>query len=141
MEIVEPHAQWLGLTLATLSALYLSYIYVSSKREAAVPFNVPLPPELRANWSWTGRNWEDATGEERRVLEGQARGQWDKNLVMSYCPADGRVLGSGIRPATAEGVDRAVEAAGRAQVEWARSSFGERRRVLRTLLKCVYPWY
>lgn len=54
---------------------------------------------------------------------------------MSYCPADGRVLGNGIKPETAEGIDRAVQAAKEAQVEWAETTFSERRRVLRTLLK------
>lgn len=56
---------------------------------------------------------------------------------MSYCPADGRVLGTGIKPATPETVDQAVKAAANAQVEWARTTFAERRQVLRTLLKCV----
>lgn len=56
---------------------------------------------------------------------------------MSYCPADGRVLGTGIKPATPETVDQAVKAAANAQVEWARTTFAERRQVLWTLLKCV----
>jgi acyl-CoA reductase-like NAD-dependent aldehyde dehydrogenase len=56
---------------------------------------------------------------------------------MSYCPADGRVLGSGIKPATADDVDRAIQAASRAQEQWATTTFAERRRVLKTLLKCV----
>ncbi|ODM20299.1 hypothetical protein SI65_03352 [Aspergillus cristatus] len=137
MEHLEPHTQWLPIALLTLTTIYLTTIYVSHKREAAVPFNVPLPPEIRSNYNWTGKSWDDVTGEQRRVLEGQARGQWDKDLIMSYCPADGRVLGSGIRPATREVVERAVEAAGSAQVEWARTGFAERRRVLRTLLRYV----
>lgn len=59
---------------------------------------------------------------------------------MSYCPADGRVLGNGTKPETKDGVDRAIKAAKNAQVEWARTSFAERRKVLRTLLKYVaYP--
>jgi acyl-CoA reductase-like NAD-dependent aldehyde dehydrogenase len=56
---------------------------------------------------------------------------------MSYCPADGRVLGNGIKPATVEDVNEAVRAAGAAQREWATSTFVERRKVLRTLLKYV----
>ena len=56
---------------------------------------------------------------------------------MSYCPADGTVLGTGIKPATAETVDLAVTAAQKAQAEWARTDFSQRRRVLRTLLKYV----
>jgi acyl-CoA reductase-like NAD-dependent aldehyde dehydrogenase len=56
---------------------------------------------------------------------------------MSYCPADGRVLGTGIKPATPDDVDRAVQAAQKAQEQWADTSFAERRRVLKTLLKWV----
>lgn len=56
---------------------------------------------------------------------------------MSYCPADGRVLGTGIKPATPDDVDRAVNAAKRAQEQWASTTFAERRRVLKTLLKYV----
>lgn len=56
---------------------------------------------------------------------------------MSYCPADGRVLGNGIKPATVEDVNKAVGAAKAAQREWARTTFVERRKVLRSLLKYV----
>jgi acyl-CoA reductase-like NAD-dependent aldehyde dehydrogenase len=58
---------------------------------------------------------------------------------MSYCPADGRVLGNGIKPATVEDVNDAVQAAKAAQREWAKTSFAERRKVLRTLLKYDSP--
>lgn len=138
MELLEPHTQWLSIALVSISALYLTTIYVSHKRESAVPFNVPLPPEIRSNYNWAGKNWDDITGEKKRVLENQARGQWDKDLIMSYCPADGRVLGNGVQPATREVVEKAVEDAASAQVEWAKTGFAERRKVLRTLLRCAY---
>lgn len=56
---------------------------------------------------------------------------------MSYCPADGRVLGNGIKPATVEDVNTAVRAAKDAQREFAKTTFAERRQILRTLLKYV----
>lgn len=56
---------------------------------------------------------------------------------MSYSPADGRVLGNGIKPATVEDVNKAVQVAGAAQPEWAKTTFADRRKVLRTLLKYV----
>lgn len=56
---------------------------------------------------------------------------------MSYCPADGRILGNGIKPASVEDVNEAVRAAKAAQHEWAETSFAERKKVLRTLLKYV----
>lgn len=57
---------------------------------------------------------------------------------MSYCPADGRVLGNGIKPATVEDANEVVRIAKDAQPEWAKTTFAERRKVLRTLLKYVY---
>ncbi|OJJ43861.1 hypothetical protein ASPZODRAFT_19163 [Penicilliopsis zonata CBS 506.65] len=127
--------RWLPVTLVSIAALYLTYRYVLSLQEAPVAFNVPIPSEVRAGWQGTA--WEDARGEEKRVLEGQARGKWDEKLIMSYCPADGRVLGHGLKPETPEGIDRAVQAAKKAQVEWATTSFVERRKVLKSLLKYV----
>ncbi|KAL3252778.1 hypothetical protein ABHI18_009910 [Aspergillus niger] len=132
---LRTQAPLLGVTLLSLAAAYLGYLYVLGRKEAAVSFNVPIPPEIRANWK--GEKWDSLQGEGRKVLEGQVRGQWNDNLIMSYCPADGRVLGNGIKPATPDDVDRAVLAAKSAQLEWANTSFAERRKVLRTLLKYV----
>ena len=47
------------------------------------------------------------------------------------------MLGNGIKPATREVVEKAVEDAAGAQIEWAKTGFAERRRVLRTLLRLV----
>ncbi|KAL4898649.1 Aldehyde/histidinol dehydrogenase [Aspergillus ambiguus] len=135
MERLCDHAPWLGVALVSFGAVYLGCLFVQGQREAPVSFNVPIPPEIRANA--TIRKWEDVQGEEKKVLEGQARGQWNEKLIMSYCPADGRVLGSGIKPATPDDVDRAVQAAKTAQIEWSKTSFTERRKVLKTLLKYV----
>lgn len=72
MQTLEPHAPLLGVALASIGAVYLGYLYLLSRREAPVSFNVPLPAEVRS--SWKGKNWEDVQGEERRVLEGQVKG-------------------------------------------------------------------
>jgi membrane protein implicated in regulation of membrane protease activity len=66
------HAQLLGVAVISVVAIYLGYAFILSSKEAAVSFNVPLPAEVRANW--TGKKWEDVQGEEKRVLEGQVRG-------------------------------------------------------------------
>lgn len=71
-ESFESQARWLTVALASIAAVYLGYLYILSRQEAPVSFNVSIPPEIRSNW--TGRNWDDAQGEERRVLEGQATG-------------------------------------------------------------------
>lgn len=62
----------LGVTLLSLAAAYLGYLYVLGRKEAAVTFNVPIPPEIRANWK--GEKWDSLQGEGRKVLEGQVRG-------------------------------------------------------------------
>ena len=72
VETVKAQAPWLSVAFVSLGAVYLSYLYVLCQREAAVTFNVPLPPEVRKNW--TGRKWEDLQGEEKRLLEGQVKG-------------------------------------------------------------------
>ncbi|PYI10731.1 aldehyde dehydrogenase-like protein C21C3 [Aspergillus sclerotiicarbonarius CBS 121057] len=135
MEHLRTQGPLLGVALLSVGAAYLGYLFLLGRKEAAVSFNVPIPPEIRANWK--GEKWDSLQGEGRKVVEGQVRGQWNDKLIMSYCPADGRVLGNGIKPATPEDVDRAIQAAKSAQTEWANTSFAERRKVLRTLLKYV----
>ncbi|KAE8388260.1 Aldehyde/histidinol dehydrogenase [Aspergillus alliaceus] len=133
--ILHDQVPLISVALVTLGAIYLGCIYISGRKEAAIAFNVPIPPEVRANWN--GKKWEDVKGEEKEVLEGQLRGVWSDKVILSYCPADGRILGNGIRPATTEDVDQAIQAAKKAQTEWALTSFAERRKVLRTLLRYV----
>lgn len=65
-------AQFIGVALVSLAAVYLGYLYILSRREASVSFNVPLPAEVRK--STPGRQWEDAQGQEKRVLEDQVCG-------------------------------------------------------------------
>lgn len=73
IDALRTQTQLLGISLLSLGAAYLGYIFVlKGRKEAAVAFNVPLPAEVRVNWP--GRSWEDAQGEERVVLEGQVRG-------------------------------------------------------------------
>ncbi|KAL6236054.1 hypothetical protein BDW75DRAFT_207961 [Aspergillus navahoensis] len=136
-EQVQGQTHALGIAILSLSAILLGYLFAAGSKESPVSFTVPNPPEI--NPGWEGSKWKDLPegSEERKVIEGQVLGQWNENLIMSYCPADGRVLGSGIRPATADDVDRAIQAAKRAQEQWTTTTFAERRRVLKTLLKYV----
>ncbi|KUL91991.1 hypothetical protein ZTR_01361 [Talaromyces verruculosus] len=127
----------IGLIAATVSviALYVGYLYILSLAEAPVTFNVPLPEQLQADWE--GTKWDDLKGEEKKILEAQVQGKWNTERIVSYCPADGRILSTNIPLATRETVDKAVQDAKRAQVEWAQTTFAERRRLLKTLLKYV----
>ncbi|KAJ6177877.1 hypothetical protein N7519_008338 [Penicillium mononematosum] len=129
------YAPYIGVALTSLAAVYVGYLYLQSWREAAVVFNVPVPPEVRNSGSI--KTWDEVQGQQKMVLQDQARGKWNHQLIMSYCPADGRVLGNGIKPATVEDVNKVVRVAKAAQPEWSKTTFAERRKVLRTLLKYV----
>ncbi|PCG88484.1 Aldehyde/histidinol dehydrogenase [Penicillium occitanis (nom. inval.)] len=121
--------------IVSVIALYVGYLYILSLAEAPVTFNVPLPEQLQADWE--GTNWDDIKGEEKKILEDQVQGKWNTERIVSYCPADGRILSTNIPLATRETVDKAVQDAKRAQVEWAQTTFAQRRRILKTLLKYV----
>lgn len=67
------HTHHVGIAVLSLAALYLGYLYLLGRREAPVVFNVPVPAEIRPNW--TGKTWDEIPQEEeKRVLEGQVRG-------------------------------------------------------------------
>jgi hypothetical protein len=86
---------------------------------------------MSASWSWIRLGLTIAFSAQK----------FNDARVLSYCPADGRLLGDerGIRPATPADVDSAIKRAAAAQETWQNTSFAERRRVLRTLLKYGFP--
>jgi len=57
-------------------------------------------------------------------------------LIQCYAPATGASLGK-VTPAYPEDIDAAIKASATAQTQWAKTSFDERRKVLRTLLKYI----
>lgn len=71
-QVSTKYAQLIGVVLVSVAAAYVGYLYVLSQREAAVTFNVPLPAEVRK--SGEGTKWDEVQGQEKRVLEDQARG-------------------------------------------------------------------
>jgi acyl-CoA reductase-like NAD-dependent aldehyde dehydrogenase len=58
------------------------------------------------------------------------------SAVQCYCPATGQSLGV-INPSTPDGIDRAITRAQEAQHKWALTTFSQRRKVLKTLLKYI----
>ncbi|KXJ94000.1 Aldehyde/histidinol dehydrogenase [Microdochium bolleyi] len=56
--------------------------------------------------------------------------------IQCYAPATGQFLGY-VNPSTPAGLDRAIAQASEAQKTWAKTTFAERRRVLRTMLQYV----
>jgi hypothetical protein len=67
--------QFLYLLLAAVAtwfAVKLSSAFIRAQRESPVSFNVPAPAELSPDWQ--GKRWKDLKGNDKAVLEDQARG-------------------------------------------------------------------
>ncbi|KAI4860303.1 ALDH-like protein [Hypoxylon rubiginosum] len=76
------------------------------------------------------------TPDECKILEHPTIKVPSSTAIQCYTPATGQFLGL-VNPSTPAGIDRAVAQARAAQEKWARTTFGERRRVLRTLLQHI----
>ena len=148
-DMLPPTITWPGLC-AGAAILALTYIYFrrslsNTAEEPAVDYTVPIPEQCKPGWR--GEELEEVQlkvrdlspfaisqelREDRRLT--QDRQSPGSSAIQCYCPANGRSLGL-VNPATPDGINRAVARATEAQVQWAKTSFGQRRRVLRTLLK------
>ncbi|KAK5626849.1 hypothetical protein RRF57_002564 [Xylaria bambusicola] len=104
---------------AVLSAL-LFFFAVFSSGEQPLRYVVP-PPTLP---------------EESKVLESPKIKISGTTAIQCYAPATGQFLGF-VNPSTPAGLDRAIAQAAVAQEKWAKTSFAERRRVLRSMLQHI----
>ncbi|KAG0124334.1 Aldehyde/histidinol dehydrogenase [Tuber indicum] len=112
--------------LASLVAVVFSFFalwYWRGLKFAAVSYTVPVPEECKEGW------------ESEVLAEPSIRSESDYN-IQCYCPATGRLLGR-VRPAYPEDIDKAIAKSAAAQKEWAKTSFEERKKVLRSLLKYI----
>ncbi|KAK8216064.1 Aldehyde/histidinol dehydrogenase [Phyllosticta capitalensis] len=105
-----------------VTALFLAAWYLDDPEEA-VRYKVRPPEQCAPGWK----------GEVVREPGLRIPGS---NKIQCYCPATGELLDA-IEPATERDVDDAVERAKAAQEKWRQTSFAERRRVLKTLLKFI----
>ena len=104
-----------------LVALYLLYRVLRTDPEDALELSVPSPEQCESGW-------------KGQTLDQPSIKVSGSTAIQCYAPATGQLLGL-INPTTPDGIDRIVSKASEAQVEWAKTSFTQRRRVLRTLLK------
>jgi hypothetical protein len=91
---------------------------------APIPsIHIPLPPQAESHWKGETLTTPSITCP-------------DPSLIQCYCPATGQLLDR-VRAATEQDVDVAIQKAKIAQLKWSRTSFQERTRVLRVLLKFI----
>ncbi|KAI1636001.1 Aldehyde/histidinol dehydrogenase [Biscogniauxia mediterranea] len=74
--------------------------------------------------------------EEFKILESPTIKVPGSSAIQCYAPATGQFLGF-VNPSTPAGLDRAIAQAAAAQEKWATTTFGERRKVLRSMLQYI----
>ncbi|KAF2792407.1 aldehyde dehydrogenase-like protein [Melanomma pulvis-pyrius CBS 109.77] len=122
MERLEDYSSYI-LGVIGILTLALSYFLLRTDPEAAVPYAVTPPAQAQPGWKG------EVLAEPSLKVSGSS-------LIQCYCPATGESLGR-VLPTTASGIDRAIGDAKEAQVQWAQTTFAQRRRVLKTMLKFV----
>lgn len=120
---ITPATAFVSALIIAISWWVSQYSAWSRRKESPVEFSVAVPDQCRPGWVGA------AVGEATIKVPGSS-------AIQCYCPATGQLLGL-INPVTPDGIDRAVAKATEAQRSWSTSSFAQRRRLLRTLLKFV----
>lgn len=140
--------QWASVSAALLVLVIFSYVFAyrvfSVDHEASVDFSVPVPEQI--NSGWKGEVLDKPSIKVSVCLYRRFHVSSFASLkafkvsgssgIQCYNPANGQLLRK-VNPATPDGIDRAITRATEAQKEWAKTTFGQRRRVLRSMLKYV----
>ncbi|RMD40676.1 hypothetical protein DV735_g4427, partial [Chaetothyriales sp. CBS 134920] len=101
-------------------------VLIFGSDSSLVTYDVEEPEQLKKSYQWTDPTDQDGLDE---IRDGK---------IFPRSPADGRLLqNEPIRPASAADIDDAIAAAAAAQKPWSQTTFGQRKRVLRSLLKYV----
>jgi len=106
-----------------LVTAWLLYALLRTDSEKAVGFTVPVPDQCKPGW-------------QGKVLDEPSIKVSGSTAIQCYAPATGQLLGL-VNPATPDGIDRAIARAAAAQITWAKTTFAQRRKVLKTLLKFI----
>ncbi|MBE7181733.1 MAG: aldehyde dehydrogenase family protein [Terriglobus roseus] len=113
--------------VASLVLLASCFIFggalLRGRSETPVAFSVRPPDQCQPGWSG------ELVDEASIKVSGST-------AIQCYAPATGQFLGL-VNPLTPDGIDRAIAKAAHAQRQWAKSSFAERRRLMRSLLRFV----
>ncbi|CZT15669.1 related to oxidoreductase (Msc7) [Ramularia collo-cygni] len=120
------HGLWDGRIVATAICLILAwlvYLLVRTDPEHGVDFSLPPPEQAKIGWQ----------GKELPSPSIKVTGS---NAIQCYAPATGQLI-SLINPATPDKIDRLIVRAAAAQSTWSKTTFAQRRKVLKTLLKFI----
>jgi acyl-CoA reductase-like NAD-dependent aldehyde dehydrogenase len=106
-----------------LVTIWVVYRLLRSDPDKPVNFSVPAPEQCAPDWAG-------------KALENPSIRVSSSTAIQCYAPATGYFLGL-VNPTTPDGIDRIISTAEAAQARWRETTFVQRRRVLKTLLKFV----
>ncbi|AAS50291.1 AAL075Wp [Eremothecium gossypii ATCC 10895] len=115
----------------TTTVVLLGFLYLMGKwflgpgnGGKPVPFELAVPEAAQKHWKG------------KRLFSASVYDPQQPGMIQNYCPATGQFLGS-FRSMSKEDIDERFAAAAKAQVSWAKTSFAQRRQVLKTMQKFV----
>ena len=143
----HPPAQlpWLEIAIFVSSVVFVlavfKHVVLDDDEEGPINFKVPVPEQCSPEWKGEVLQEPTIKVPSPSTQPGLAKQELQlsgSSAIRCYCPSNGQLLGL-VNPSTADGIDRAIAKAKEAQTEWAKTTFKQRRRVLKTMLKCVMP--
>lgn len=115
-----------GRTIATavcLAIVWILFLLFRTDPEKAINFSLPAPEQAKSGWQGKG-------------LESPSIKVSGSNAIQCYAPATGDLICQ-INPATPDKIDRLIARAAAAQLTWSKTTFAQRRKVLKTLRKFI----
>lgn len=110
-------------TVFCLALAWIIYLVARTDSEKAIEYFVSVPEEIKPGWKGKG-------------LPQPSIKVTGSNAIQCYAPATGHSLGL-INPASRDKIDRIIARAAAAQLTWSKTTFSQRRKVLKTLLKFI----
>ncbi|ODV96798.1 hypothetical protein PACTADRAFT_40201 [Pachysolen tannophilus NRRL Y-2460] len=110
------------LVTVVLPISFAFYYKLNSNYRLERPVKIELNTPEAAKPHWKGK----------RLFPVSIRNQDDPNYIQCYCPATGQFLGK-YKSFSKEDIDKSINNCQNAQLKWLKTSFQQRRKVLRTL--------
>ncbi|TDL28101.1 ALDH-like protein [Rickenella mellea] len=119
------------ITLFFAFGIWLVFQRYQTIRNRAVPFNTDIPPE--ADPEWTGIKLTKPNLQSH-LSDSDLLRDPNKDYITCFDPATAMFIDT-VEVDKGDGITRKIASAQRAQKSWMHSTFADRRRVLRSLLK------
>lgn len=116
----------ISIILISLPIIWLFYQRYSqlNNSEKPIKFSIEIPAEAKPHWKG------------KRIHPVSIKNAEEPEFIQSYCPATGQFLGKYKSNSRSE-INEAISNAKQAQLSWKKSTFAQRRQVLRSLSEFI----